>query len=103
MIQVIATIKAHDGQREALLAAFREILAEVQAKDGCRQYVLGANLPSGMPGQAGFDPADFVIIEQWDDLAALQAHVGSPSYQAWYLDRWHWVAGASMQIFEVLT
>jgi quinol monooxygenase YgiN len=102
MIQVIATIKARDGQRQRLLDAFGEILTEVRAKAGCRQYTLGLHLPSGMPGQAPSDPSEFVIVEQWDNLAALQAHIADPAYQAWYLERWHCVEGASMQIFELL-
>jgi quinol monooxygenase YgiN len=102
MIHVIATIKAREGQRDTLVAGFREIVPEVRAKAGCLQYALARHLPTGFPGQAGFDENEFIIVETWTDLAALKTHLTSPAYQAWYMQRWHLVSSASMQVFEVV-
>lgn len=102
MIHVIATIKARDGQRNTLVAAFREILPEVRVKAGCLQYALALHLPTSFPGQAQFDDNEFILIETWVDLASLKAHITNPAYQAWYMQQWHLVIGASMQIFEVV-
>jgi quinol monooxygenase YgiN len=102
MIHVIATIKAREGQRDALIAAFREILPDVRAKAGCLEYALALHLRSGFPGQPAFDDNEFIIVEKWADLAALQAHIASPTYQAWYVHLWHLVGGASMQVFEAI-
>lgn len=101
MIHVIATIKARDGQRDTLVAAFREILPQVRVKEGCLQYALALHSPTGFPGQATFDDNEFILIETWADLAALETHIASPAYQAWYRERWHLISSASMQVFEV--
>jgi quinol monooxygenase YgiN len=100
MIHVIATIKARDGQRNTLVAAFREILPEVRVKAGCLQYALALHLPTSFPGQAQFDDNEFILIETWVDLASLKAHITNPAYQAWYMQQWHLVSGASMQVFR---
>jgi len=102
MIHVIATIRACDGQRNTLVAAFREILPEVRVKAGCLQYVLALHLPTGFPGQAQFDENEFIIVETWADLAALKTHLASPAYQGWYMQLWHLVSSASMQVFEIV-
>ncbi|MFS2106026.1 putative quinol monooxygenase [Ralstonia sp. Ralssp135] len=102
MIHVIAAIQAKDGQLESLTAAFRMIVARTREKAGCIEYGLAVHLPSGLPGQAPFDPNELVVIEKWIDLDALNAHISDPEYRAWFAGLWHQVAGASMQILNVV-
>jgi quinol monooxygenase YgiN len=103
MIHVIATLQARDGNRDTLIAAFREILPDVRVKAGCLQYALAQHLATGFPGQAPFDAEnELIIVETWSDLAALEAHLADPAYQAWYMPLWYLISGASMQIFEVV-
>ena len=102
MIHVIAAIQAREGQRDAIVAAFREILPEVGAKTGCIEYSLAIHLQTGFPGQPPFDENEFIIVERWDDLDALKAHMADAKYQAWFVSVWPLIAGASMQVFEAL-
>jgi quinol monooxygenase YgiN len=100
MIHVIAAIKAQPGQRDTLSAAFQEILPRVRGKVGCIEYSLAAHLPSGFPGQPPFDEDELIIVEKWDDLDALKAHMTDATYQAWFMKLWPSIAGASMQVFQ---
>jgi quinol monooxygenase YgiN len=102
MIHAIAAIKAREGERDNLVAAFREILPEVRAKTGCLEYSLALHLRTGFPGQPPFDENEFIIVEKWDDLESLKAHMADPKYQAWFVKLWPLVAGASMQVFQAL-
>jgi quinol monooxygenase YgiN len=102
MIHVIAAIKAKEGLRDALAAAFRETLPAVRAKAGCIEYSLAVHVPTGLPGQLPFEGNELIIVEKWANPDALRAHISAPSYRAWYMNIWPMVAGACMQVFEAL-
>ncbi len=101
MICVVATIKAKDQQRETIMAAFREILPDIQVKRGCIEYSLAIHVQS-VPDASLVDPDAIILIEKWSDSEALQAHMADPAYQAWYVKLWPLIAGASMQVFEMV-
>lgn len=103
MIHVIAVIKAVPGERDTLMTEFRNIVAEVLAKPGCREYSLAVHLQSGFPGQAAFDENELIIVEQWENLEFLKSHIADPRYQAWFSTTvWKNVASASMQVFTAM-
>jgi quinol monooxygenase YgiN len=84
MIHVIATIEIREGQREAFLAEFRKIIPLVRAEAGCLAYGPTVDLPAtGLPLQV--PPRDNVvtIVEQWESLEALQAHLQAPHMLAY--------------------
>jgi quinol monooxygenase YgiN len=66
MITLTAKLKAKEGQAEALQAALRQMIAEVQAKEpGVIQYAMHS--VDGQPGA-------FLFYEQYADDAAFAAH-----------------------------
>jgi quinol monooxygenase YgiN len=78
MIHVVAVITAHPEKREALVAAYRENVANVLAEPGCVQY-------TGVVDADGFGRAAtpmgsdaFVVIEKWESPDALKAHAAAP-------------------------
>ena len=86
MIHVIAVITAKPGQRDNLLAAFKDNLAAVKAERGCIEY--GATVDTQGIGsfQTEFGPDTLVVLEKWADAAALAAHARAPHMQA-YVER----------------
>lgn len=100
MIHVIAAIKAQPGQRDTLAAAFLDMLPRVRVKPGCIEYTLAFHLHSAFPGQPPFDENELIIVEKWDDLDALKAHMTDAAYQAWFVELWPLIASASMQVFQ---
>ncbi len=83
MIHVIATITCTPGQREAFLTHFRQIVPLVLQERGCIAYAPTVDcLPAlAVPTAARADVA--VIVEQWQDLASLQAHQVAPHMKAY--------------------
>jgi quinol monooxygenase YgiN len=75
MICVIATIEVAAGQRDALLELFRPLIPRVRAEKGCLEYALMIDTPSGLPGEQPVRPNAVVMVEKWESLAALQAHL----------------------------
>lgn len=64
-LTLIATIIARPGQAEAVEAGLRQLVPPSQAEAGCLQYNL--HLHQEQPGR-------FIMVEQWQDAAALSAH-----------------------------
>lgn len=83
MIHVLATITAHAGQREAVLAAFHANIPAVLAEDGCIEYGPAIDAEDGPASQTLLGPDSFVVIEKWADMAALRAH-GASKHMADY-------------------
>lgn len=78
MIHVIATIEVVPGMREAFLAEFRRIVPPVRAEAGCIEYGPTIDLPTPFPAQVPLRENTVTIVEKWESLAALQAHMSAP-------------------------
>jgi quinol monooxygenase YgiN len=83
MIHVIAVITAKPGQRDKVLAAFKDNVPAVHAEQGCIEY--GATVDTEGLGsfQAKFGPDTFVVLEKWESPAALGAHAQAPHMKAY--------------------
>lgn len=77
MIHVIATIEATPGKREALLTEMRRLLPSVQAEKGCLEYGPAVDIASGLGVQAAPRENVIVMMEKWQDLDALRAHLSA--------------------------
>jgi quinol monooxygenase YgiN len=78
MIHVIATITAHPGKRDAFLAEFHRIMPMVHAEPGCIEYGPTVDIASGVSVQGPLRDNIAVIIEKWESLDALKAHMQAP-------------------------
>ena len=83
MIHVIAVITAKPGQRDKVLAAFKDNVPAVHAEKGCIEY--GATVDTEGLGsfQAKFGPDTFVVLEKWESPEALGAHAQAPHMKAY--------------------
>jgi quinol monooxygenase YgiN len=61
-VVVVATIKPLPEHRDAVIAAFTQVIAQVHAEDGCELYAL----------QQADDR--LIMVEKWASRAALDAH-----------------------------
>ena len=66
---VVAVLQAKPGSEETALAVLTETLEATHQEAGCRTYALHVSKQ---------DPAQFVLVERWDDQEALDAHFGQP-------------------------
>ena len=78
MIHVIAIITTTPGQRDAVLAAFREIIPVVKAEAGCLEYAPAIDIDNEAANFARLGPDSFMVIEKWESQDALAAHAASP-------------------------
>ena len=78
MIYVIATVEVVPGKRQQFLEEFGRLVPEVLAEQGCLFYGPTVDTPSGLPRQIPLRDNTVTIMESWESLAALQAHIVAP-------------------------
>jgi quinol monooxygenase YgiN len=100
MIHVIATIQAKPGQRDALLAEFHKNVPNVRAEKGCIEYAGAVDLPTDLRAQIPLRENVFTVVEKWESLDALRAHLAAPHMAAYRERTKDLVAGTTLQILE---
>ncbi len=78
MIYVIATVDVVSGKREQFLEEFRRVVPEVLAEKGCLFYGPTVDTPSGLGKQIPIRDNVVTIVESWESLEDLQAHIVAP-------------------------
>jgi len=77
MIVVIANIQIVPGKRDAFVAEFKKIVPAVLAEDGCIEYGPTVDAATDLEKQQT-DDSIVTIVEKWESLAALKAHLVAP-------------------------
>lgn len=100
MIHVIATIELVPGAKEAYLAVFRNLIADVRAEPGCIEYGPAIDAQTDLANQAKVGPDKVVVVEKWEDLAALKAHSVTPHMQAYRVNVKDFVIGVNLLVLD---
>ncbi|MHB1308744.1 MAG: putative quinol monooxygenase [Limisphaerales bacterium] len=86
MIHVIATIRLAAGQREAFLTRFHALVPRVHAEKGCLEYGPAVPAPTTLLGNPANEPDTVVVVEKWESLPALEAHLATPHMQEFFAE-----------------
>ena len=78
MIYVIATVDIVDGKRSDFLEEFRKVIPQVQKEAGCIAYGPTIDVDTGIPAQKLVRDNVVTIMEKWESIEALQAHLTAP-------------------------
>lgn len=100
MIYVIATIEVASGQREAFLTEFRKVVPLVRAEAGCLEYAPAVDLVTDLPAQAPAREQVVTVVEKWESLAALRAHLQAPHMMEYRARVKELVVGARLHILQ---
>ena len=100
MIHVIATITLVPETADRFVELFKANIPTVRAEDGCIAYELTRDVDTGIPIQVG--PRDNVVtvVEAWESLDHLHAHLDTPHMKQYHADTDGMTAGASLQVLE---
>ena len=84
MLTVIAEIRTRPGQhhRQAVLDQFAKITPTVLQEEGCHGYAPLVDHAAGVSFQTT-SPDSIVMVEQWESVAHLEAHLQTPHMKAY--------------------
>ena len=77
MINVIASIFIKEGRISEFIEIFKSNIPNVLQERGCRQYIPTIDVPAGLSSQE-MNNNLVTVIEKWDSLEDLQAHLTAP-------------------------
>ena len=100
MIHVIATITVQPGRREEFVEIFKANIPAVLAEAGCRAYEPTVDVDAGLRSQGELRGDVVVIVEAWDSLEALGAHLQAPHMLAYKEHVKDLVAGLDLQVLQ---
>mgnify|MGYP001476512677 CR=1 FL=1 len=100
MIHVIATIEVHDGKRDAFLSELHANVDNVLAEDGCLAYGPTIDATTGIGAQIPLRDNAVTVVEQWESLDALHAHLAAPHMTTYREAVKDIVKGVTLQILE---
>ncbi len=83
MIYVIATIELKADCKDPYLNILRRNIPNVKAEKGCLTYEPTVDCDSGLPIQGGLRGNVVTIVEAWESLEALLAHLNTPHMLAY--------------------
>jgi len=82
MINVIASIHIKEGRLSEFIKIFKSNVPNVLEEKGCMEYMPAIDVPIGLPPQE-LNNNVVTIIEKWDSLEDLQAHLLAPHMLAY--------------------
>ncbi|MDA3918701.1 MAG: putative quinol monooxygenase [Deltaproteobacteria bacterium] len=77
MINVIASIHVKESKLEEFIEIFKSNIPAVLTEEGCIEYMPTVDVPTGLPPQE-LNSNVVTIIEKWDSLDDLKAHLSAP-------------------------
>lgn len=98
MIHVIATIELNAGKREAFLAEFHKLVPQVRAEAGCLEYGPAVDVATDISAQVPLRENVVTVVEKWEDLPALKAHLVAPHMLDYRPRVKDFVKGTTLQI-----
>ncbi len=100
MIYVIATVEVKPGKRDAFLAEFHKNMSNVRAEKGCIEYGPTVDVKTDIKTQIPLRESTVTIVEKWESLQALQAHLQAPHMKEYRERVKDIVAGLTLQVLE---
>jgi len=82
MVHVIVTMRIRKGRMQDFLAACRELRPQVLREQGCLAYDYTRDVAPPRDPQQALDADRVTLIERWESMAALMAHMEAPHMKA---------------------
>ena len=82
MIHVIASIHIKEGRMAEFIDIFKANIPHVLEVKGCVEYAPTIDVPTGLPPQE-LNENVVTIVEKWDSLEDLRAHLSAPHMLAY--------------------
>lgn len=100
MIHVLATVELHPGMRDKFLSELFRIVPLVRAEAGCVEYMPTVDAETSLPAQGERRADVVVIVERWQSLEHLEAHLIAPHMMEYRPKVREFINRVGLQILE---
>ena len=100
MIHVLAQIETVPGHRNDFLAEFAQVAILVRQEAGCIEYGAAVDVPTGIPVQNFLGETVVMIVEKWDSIDHLTAHLVAPHMTDYRVRIKSFVQGVTLRVLE---
>ncbi len=100
MIYVVATTECKPGRAPEFLACLKRFAETVRLEKGCILFQPCIDHDSGLPPQGGLRPDAVVLVEQWESMDDLRAHLATDAIQAYQAETKDLWASKNLQVLE---
>lgn len=99
MINVLAFVRVKEGKRDEFVQLFKANVPNVLAEKGCIEYAPTTDLDADLTPQV-LDATMVTIIEKWESLEALRAHLVAPHMMAYKEQVVDIVDGVTLKVLQ---
>jgi quinol monooxygenase YgiN len=100
MIHVLALIETTAGHREDFLREFAQVAIPVRQEAGCIEYGAAVDAVTDLPMQQKLGETSLLIVEKWESLDHLKAHLVAPHMSEYRIKIKSFVQSVHLQILE---
>lgn len=100
MIQVVTTVQLKPGCLGDFLLALNETVPKVKAEQGCLSYDPLIDVDAGLRTQIALRKNTITLVEAWETMDALRAHLGAPHMASFREAAEPYVQGFSHQVLQ---
>lgn len=100
MIHVIANIELKPGFRDEFIQIFKANVPAVLREDGCIAYAPCVSVDSGIPAQGAVNENLITVVEAWESIDHLLAHLQAPHMKAYVEKTKEMKVKTTLQIVE---
>ena len=102
MLSVIAEIEIVAGKQADFLAEFHKLVPLVLAEEGCVEYGPTLDAVTDIPAQIPRRENIITIVEKWESVDALKAHLVAPHMTEYRGKVKEFVVGSVLRILEAV-
>ncbi len=99
MITVIATVHCKTGHRDDFLAEFHKLVPDVLQEVGCIEYGPTIDTMTDI-GNQNSNSDRVTIVEKWESVATLKAHLVAPHMEAYRPKVKAFVESSELRVLE---
>ena len=99
MIHVLASLQIKEGHLAEFIEIFKANVPNVLKERGCIAYAPAIDVAAGLSAQS-LDPNLVTIVEQWNSLDELRAHLAAPHMLAYGERVKDIVVGKSLKVLQ---
>jgi quinol monooxygenase YgiN len=100
MIHVLAQVETTPGHRDEFFAEFAKVAPLVRQESGCIEYGAAIDMPTDIPVQNFLGDNAVLIIEKWESVEHLQAHLVAPHMSEYRIRVRPYVQGVTLRVLE---